>query len=190
MPLQYIESNVSEELNLDLGSDHGQIDTAADVQAKFDGRKRVEAIEQTLGAEASQRTKFLLESYKDKDIEFSGIDLELQLTPDSRNNMFSLSSAINPELASAGIDSRRFRHIQWSPYGCSLVRLNGVQNNSKASLTRDLKFITRQEAELFMVRMMQMTAPIFIARTSERMIRLFMNFPVERMPVCGGPEPS
>ncbi|KAE9967475.1 hypothetical protein EG327_011489 [Venturia inaequalis] len=167
-----IESDVSEELNLDLGSDHGQIDTAADVQAKFDGRKRIEAIEKTLRVEASQRTKFFLESYKDKYIEFSGTDLELQLTPDSQNNMFSLSSAINSELSSAGIDSRRFRHIQWSPYECSLVRLNGVQNDSKASLTRDLKFITRQEAEF------------------ERMIRLFMNFPVERMPVCGGPEPS
>lgn len=160
------ESDVPEELDLDIGSVHGHIDTAADVQAKDDGRKKAEAIEKTLGAEARQRTKFFLESYKDSDINPSGLGLQLQLCPNSQNTTFSLSSLVNPELATTtAIDTRRFRHLQWCPYECTLIRLNGVQYKSKASLTRDLKFTTRQEAELFMVRMMQMTAPIFIART-------------------------
>ncbi|QDS76762.1 hypothetical protein FKW77_001748 [Venturia effusa] len=174
----------------DPGSDDGQMDTAADAQAKLDGQMKVNGIEKTLGAEARKRTKFSLESYKDSDVEFCRAGMDLQLAPDSQNTSFSLSSLNDPALVSTAIDTRRFRHIQWCPYECNLIRLNGVQDGSKASVTRDLKFTTRQEAELFMVRMMQMTAPIFIARTSQRMIKLFMNFPAERMPVCRGPEPN
>ncbi|TID19988.1 hypothetical protein E2P81_ATG07288 [Venturia nashicola] len=185
-----VDSGAPEELELDTSVEHGQPDTAADFQAKTDGRTKAEAIEKTLSAAARQRTTFSLESYKDRDIEFFEAGLGLQLTPTSQNTMFSPSSVTNSQLVSMAIDTRRFRHIQWSPYECSLIRLSGVQTNSTASLTRDLKFTTRQEAELFMVRMMQMTAPIFIARTSERMTKLFANFPIERMPVCGGPEPN
>lgn len=130
-PFVGFTSSLAENCDPDINGGEGSLDTAAETQARDDGRNRVEVIAKTLAAAARQRTTFSLESYKDKDIEYSGPGLGLQLTPDPQDTMFSLSSVTNPKLASTAIDTRRFRHIQWSPYQCSLIRLNGVQRTQR-----------------------------------------------------------
>jgi hypothetical protein len=141
-----------------------QADAQARVQAKKDGRKKWNKLKKALKTVACQRSRFILKTCRQSENETFGKKAGVEVMFDTKKKTFSLHCLAKHEPVGRTVDISRIRHIQYSPYGSNLVRFNGAKKDD-VSMARDLVFTCYQDAEIFIVKLKQMTGLIVWWRT-------------------------